>query len=157
MACWLYDGVLMFGLVLGAGFVFVILMPKGSAQEHHLLQAFLFVVFGLYFGWCWSRGQTLAMKTWHIRIVDRAGRPPGQARALWRYALSWLWFLPPLMLAALAHLPPAGTAVTVAVWIVLWALASRLHSQRQFWHDAWAGTRLVDTRATAGPSHLKSE
>jgi hypothetical protein len=23
-------------------------------------------------------------------------------------------------------------------------LLSRLHPQRQFWHDAWAGTRLVD-------------
>jgi hypothetical protein len=26
----------------------------------------------------------------------------------------------------------------------VWALLSRFHPQRQFWHDAWAGTRLVD-------------
>ena len=38
------------------------------------LQAFLFVVFGIYFTWFWARGQTLAMKTWDIAIVDRAGR-----------------------------------------------------------------------------------
>jgi hypothetical protein len=28
-------------------------------------------------------------------------------------------------------------------WIVFWALLSRLHPQRQFWHDVLAGTRLV--------------
>jgi hypothetical protein len=31
----------------------------------------------------------------------------------------------------------------VFAWVVLWALLSRLHPQRQFWHDALAGTRLV--------------
>jgi hypothetical protein len=30
--------------------------------------------------------------------------------------------------------------------VVLWALSSRAHAQRQFWHDAWAGTQLIDTR-----------
>jgi hypothetical protein len=29
-------------------------------------------------------------------------------------------------------------------WVAFWGLLSRLHPQRQFWHDAWAGTRLVD-------------
>jgi hypothetical protein len=33
-------------------------------------------------------------------------------------------------------------------WVAVWALLSRLHPQRQFWHDALAGTRLV----SAGPS-----
>ncbi|MNY83104.1 hypothetical protein D3C86_2256390 [compost metagenome] len=28
-------------------------------------------------------------------------------------------------------------------WIVVWALLSRLHPQRQFLHDVLAGTRLV--------------
>ena len=34
----------------------------------------LVVVLGIYFVWCWMRGQTLAMKTWGIRVVDRQGR-----------------------------------------------------------------------------------
>jgi hypothetical protein len=25
-------------------------------------------------------------------------------------------------------------------------LLSRFHAQKQFWHDAWAGTRLVTSR-----------
>jgi uncharacterized RDD family membrane protein YckC len=29
-------------------------------------------------------------------------------------------------------------------WVAIWALLALLHPQRQFWHDAWAGTRLVD-------------
>ena len=41
----------------------------------------MFVVLGIYFVWFWSRGQTLAMKTWHIRLVDAQGRPsPNCAR-----------------------------------------------------------------------------
>jgi uncharacterized RDD family membrane protein YckC len=148
MACWVYDGVLLFGVMFAAGLLFLLLMRTLGAQEDHLhaLQAFLFVVAGVYLGWCWSRGQTLAMKTWRIRIAGRAGRPPGLAHALLRYALSWLWFAPPLALAWFWHLPAGLAAALAALWIILWALASRLHPQRQFWHDAWAGTRLVDGR-----------
>ena len=54
--------------------------PEPDAQRHGQratpLQAFLFVVFGIYFAWFWAKGQTLAMKTWNIRVVDRHGRPP---------------------------------------------------------------------------------
>jgi hypothetical protein len=32
------------------------------------------------------------------------------------------------------------------VWVLIWALLSRFHPQRQFWHDAWAGTRLVSAK-----------
>ena len=35
-----------------------------------------------------------SLKTWDITVVDRAGQPITQARALLRYVLSWLWFLP---------------------------------------------------------------
>jgi len=31
-------------------------------------------------------------------------------------------------------------------WILIWALLSRFHPERQFWHDALAGTRLVSSR-----------
>ena len=42
----------------------------------HGLQAFLFLVLGLYFAWFWSHGgQTVAMKTWHIRLLTHDGRP----------------------------------------------------------------------------------
>ncbi len=145
MACWLYEGVLLFAIVFIAGWLFSTLGQMRDAMDARraLLQGFLFVVFGIYFGWFWSRGQTLAMKTWGVRLVDGQGRPVSQGRALWRYLLSWVWFLPPLVLLAPLGLRPGEMAVLSIGWVVIWALLSRFHPQRQFWHDAWAGTRLV--------------
>lgn len=144
MACWLYEGMLLFGVVFIAGYLFSALSQTRHAMEHRPgLQAFLFLILGIYFTWFWSRGQTLAMKTWHIRAVDRSGQNLTQARALLRYLLSWLWFLPPLLLTLPFALPPLEVAVLTLGWILIWALLSRFHPQGQFWHDAWAGTRLI--------------
>ncbi|WP_369650797.1 MULTISPECIES: RDD family protein [unclassified Variovorax] len=148
MACWLYEGMLLFAVVFVAGWLFSTLGQMRDAMDsrRHLLQAFLFVVFGVYFVWFWTRGQTLAMKTWNIRIVDVYGRPITQARALARYLLSWIWFLPPL--AAIAPFKLSGGESTVLIfgWVAVWALLARFHPERQFWHDAWAGTRLITSK-----------
>ena len=145
MACWLYEGMLLFAVAFVATWLFSTLgqMRSGMDPRRLLLIGFLFVIFGIYFGWFWAKGQTLAMKTWNIRVVDRAGQPLSQGRALLRYLCSWLWFLPPL--AVLAPFKPTGgeTAVLVLGWVTVWAVLSRFHPQRQFWHDALAGTRLV--------------
>jgi len=145
MACWLYEGMLLFAVVFVAGWLFSTLGQMRDAMDsrRHLLQAFLFLVFGIYFTWFWAKGQTLAMKTWGLRVVDRQGRPLTQARALLRYVLSWMWFLPPLAAIAPFGLSGGETSVLVLGWVAVWALLSRFHPQRQFWHDAWAGTRLV--------------
>jgi uncharacterized RDD family membrane protein YckC len=148
MACWLYEGMLLFGVVFIAGYLFSALTQTRHALDNrHAQQAFLFVVLGIYFTWFWHKGQTLAMKTWHIRVVDRAGQPLTQWRAFLRYLLAWVWFLPPLALRAWLDLPAVEVVVLLAGWIVVWALLSRLHPQRQFWHDIWAGTRLIDARS----------
>ena len=144
MACWLYEGMLMFGVTFISGYLFSTLSQTRNAMDNrHALQAFLFVVFGIYFVWLWAKGQTLAMKTWHIRVVDLAGKPITQARALLRYLLSWLWFLPALAAVAPFGLPGPESVVIVVGWVAVWALLSRFHPQQQFWHDALAGTRLV--------------
>ncbi|APW38214.1 RDD family protein [Rhodoferax koreense] len=144
MACWTYEGLLMFGVVFIAGYLFGALSQTRNALDNrHGLQAFLFVIFGIYFTWFWAKGQTLAMKTWDIRVLDRLGRPVTQPRALLRYALSWLWFLPPLAAMAPFTLSAGETVVIMLGWVAVWALLSRFHPQRQFWHDALAGTRLV--------------
>ena len=149
LACWLYEGILLFGVVFIAGYLFSTLSQMRHALSlRHGLQAFLFVVFGIYFTWFWSRGQTLAMKTWHIRVVDRLGRPITQARALLRYLLSWLWFLPPLVVTAPFGLSSAETGVITLGWVLVWAILSRFHPQGQYWHDVWAGTRLISVAPT---------
>lgn len=145
MACWLYEGLLLFGVVFVAGFLFSTLTQTRHALDNrHGLQAFVFAVFGIYFTWFWAKGQTLAMKTWHIRVVDTHGRPLTQMRALRRYLLSWVWLLPPLLLTMPFHLPSTEVAVLSIGWILVWALLSRFQRERQFWHDVWAGTRLID-------------
>ncbi len=147
MAAWLYEGVLMFGVVVLPGLVFGVLTNTRHALDNrHGLQAFLFVVLGLYFTYFWAKGQTLAMKTWHIRVVDRQGRPLTPWRALGRYLLCWIWFLPPLALMAPFRLSGGEVTVLMLGWVAVWALLSRFQPQRQFWHDVWAGTRLIDVQ-----------
>lgn len=149
MACWLYEGMLLFAVVFVAGWLFsaVAQMRDGmDPTRRPLLLAFLFIVLGIYFSWFWSRGQTLAQKTWHIRVAGRDGQRVTQLRAFGRYLASWLWFLPPLVFVP-ATLPALERVVLLAGWIAVWALLSRFHPERQFLHDALAGTRLVDARA----------
>ena len=144
MACWLYEGLLMFGVVFIAGYLFGTLSQTRHALDNrHALQIFLFVIFGIYFVWFWAKGQTLAMKTWDIRLVDRNSKAVTQKRALARYCLSWMWFLPPLLVVSPFQLTGGEITVLVMGWVAVWALLSRFHPDRQFWHDAWAGTRLV--------------
>jgi len=146
MACWLYEGVLLFGVVFIAAYLFSTLTQTRNPLTNLLgLRLFLALVLAIYFAWFWSRGQTLAMKTWHIRVVDRHGAKISQGRALARYLLSWVWFVPPLAAAATWALPAGEVAVTTLGWVLVWGLASRLHPQRQFWHDAWAGTQLISS------------
>lgn len=134
----------MFGVVFIAGYLFGTLSQTRNAMNNrHALQAFVFVIFGIYFVWFWGKGQTLAMKTWDIRVVDTDGNMITQKRALARYALSWLWFLPPLLTSYLLHLPAVEGAVLLVGWVLVWAVLARFHRQKQFWHDALAGTRLI--------------
>lgn len=154
LACFTYEGVLLFGVVMIAGYLFSTLTQQRHALTgRHGLQAFLFIVLGIYFVWFWSHGgQTVAMRAWHIRLVDRAGAPVTQQRAFVRYLLSWLWFMPALILTWLSGLTGGGAVFGVlAVGVVTYALSSRLHPDRQFLHDALAGTRLVTHRPERPP------
>jgi len=146
LACFVYEGVLLFGVVMIAGYLFSSLTQQRHAMlGRHGLQAFLFIVLGIYFTWFWSRsGQTVAMKAWHIRLVIWEGKGVSQARALARYLLSWLWFIPGLTASYVSGLR-SGPAVfgLLTVGVVVYAVLSRMNPERQFLHDALCGTRLV--------------
>lgn len=144
MACWTYEGMLLFGVLFIFGYLFSTLSQSRHALDNrHGLQVFLFLVVGIYFTWFGHKGQTLAMKTWHIRVVDKSGHVLSQKRALLRYILSWVWFIPPLAALAPFGLSAGENTVLFLGWVAVWALLSRFHPQRQFWHDALAGTRLI--------------
>lgn len=87
-----------------------------------ILWAHLFLVLLVYFIWFWSNGgQTLAMKTWRIRLLTCDGLPVRPAQALLRFLLCW----PSLVLGGVG---------------IVWALIDR---DGQFLHDRVAGTQLV--------------
>jgi uncharacterized RDD family membrane protein YckC len=123
LICMAYEALLVFAVAFLAGAAF-----HGAAVERLtgdtrlVFQVYLFLVLGIYFVVCWSRGgQTLAMQTWRMRIVGRDGASISVARAALRYALAWV------SLASLG----AG---------FLWACVD---SNGQFLHDRLAGTRIV--------------
>jgi hypothetical protein len=154
VACWLYEALLLFAIGLLATLVFSVAvnMRSGIDPRRWLLQAFLAVVFGIYFAVFWPRGQTLPMKTWRIAIPYRHGRALTQGRALLRYVYSSIWVLPPLAALASRRFTLWELAAIFFGWVAFWAVLSRLQPQGQFWHDIWAGTRLVD----AGPPPRRS-
>ena len=146
MASWLYEGFLLFAIGLIAALLFSVAVDMRNAMDARrwLLQGFLALVFGVYFAYLWSKGQTLPMKTWRIAIVDRHGRRVTQGRALLRYVYCSIWFAAPLAAYTSGRFSLPQLGVIAAGWVAVWALLSRFHPERQFWHDAWAGTRLVD-------------
>ena len=146
LACFVYDGVLLFGVVAAAGLVYALITNQRHALVGtHGLQAWLFVVIGSYFVWFWSRhGQTLAMRTWHIRVVTADGSAPTTGRAIARYLLCWMWVIPSLATLYFAELKSAGA---IAATLIGYAALAWLHPSRQYWHDTICGTRLIDTRS----------
>lgn len=155
LAAFLYEGVLLFGVVMIAGLVFSIATQQRHALQGQLgMQAFLFAVLGLYFVWFWRHGgQTVAMQAWHVRLVQADGNPVGWWRALMRYLLAWLWFVPAAGVAHLSGLR-GGPALygALLVGVLAYAALAWLRPDRQFWHDVVCGTRLVHWQATKRPT-----
>jgi uncharacterized RDD family membrane protein YckC len=155
LACFVYEGVLLFGVLMIAGLLYAGIAGQRHAMfGRHGLQAVLFVVLGLYFGWFWSHGgQTVAMKTWRVRLVRADGAAVSMARALTRYATAWIWFAPALLTLWLGDATASGPVLAVlGVGIFAYAALTSLQPDRQFWHDAVCGTRLVDCRGDR-PAH----
>ena len=157
MACFVYEATLLFGLGLVPGVLGTLFFAQ-TGHSHPLqsdaaLRIFALLFYGVYFVWFWAaRGQTLAMQTWHIRLVTATGEPLSQKRALARYAACCVaWFLPATLVAEAAHLTPAQSLMASAVYIVVYALLALLEPTRQFWHDRLCGTRLVDVRPARKP------
>jgi uncharacterized RDD family membrane protein YckC len=149
LAAFLYEGVLLFGVVMLVGLVFgMATQQRHALQGREGLQAMLFLALSLYFIWFWTHGgQTLAMKTWHVRLVRHDGLPPTLLQAAGRAVLSWLWFAPALALAWVAqwhHGKSIGGLL--ALWMVAYAILSFILPHRQFLHDVLCRTRVIDTR-----------
>jgi uncharacterized RDD family membrane protein YckC len=146
-----YEAMLLFGVVFIAGWLFSTLLQ----QRHALylrsgLQYWLFLVLGMYFVWFWTHGgQTLAMKTWRIRLVTAQSVRVNVWHAMARYVLSWMWFLPGLMLAWGVHARGWWLALIPMLNVALWGAMAFMDPERQFLHDRLARTRLIRVPASA--------
>lgn len=135
-ACLAYETFLVVAILFIAGWVFTVATSVlRTPFLRPLLQLWLLGVLGVYFVYCWhTTGQTLAMKTWYVRVGQRDGRSLTFKLAVSRFVLA-LWSI---------ALLGAG---------FLWALVDR---DRQFLHDRLLGTRLYSNRpgrsATAAPA-----
>lgn len=149
MACFVYEGMILFGIGLVPGAIGA-LFTGLTGQTHPLqsdtaLRVIAYVIYGVYFTWFWSsRGQTLPMQTWNIRLVTLSGQPLSQGKALMRYLASSAWFVPAVVIAQVNHWSRWEVLLAVTVGVVAYALLALLHPQRQFWHDALCGTQIID-------------
>lgn len=144
MASWLYEGMLLFGVTFISGYLFSALtQAKDPVAFRTPLMIFLFLVLGIYFSWLSNKGQTLAMQTWHLKVVDKNHHNISQLRGFMRYLLSYIWFLPPLFLASVSHLPPILISLVFILWVCFWALISLFNPYKQFWHDYLTGCFIV--------------
>jgi uncharacterized RDD family membrane protein YckC len=122
LACVLYETLLLLSVWFVAAFP---LAPFLRSLDQEIAipvtQFYLLTVAGLYFTLFWRRGQTLAMKTWGIRMEAAGGGSPSLHQA-------WLRFL-----LACLNVPLGG----IGWW------SAKFARDGQFLQDRWAGTRLV--------------
>lgn len=149
-ACMMYEGVLLFGVIFLAGYLFDTLTQSREALMYRSgRQLVLFVAIGIYFMMCWRlRGQTLPMKTWDIRLVDANGQTPKPSRLLLRYLLLWPV---PLVAAGLVYLASSATGYASTDLLIVFTpftnfIWTWIDPERQFLHDRLLGTRLIDLR-----------
>ncbi|MCS7101253.1 MAG: RDD family protein [Burkholderiaceae bacterium] len=147
LAAMTYDAVLLFGVVFIVTYALLALLrwthPLTAAQRW-VLQGVLVVVIGAYFVYCWTRsGQTLAMKSWGLRLVGADGRPPRAAAAVLRYVLAWHLLLPGALWYALAGGHTARDVLVAMAGAAACLLLAYSDPARRLLHDRASGTRLM--------------
>lgn len=123
-AC-VYELLLLFALWMLCTWIFVRLFGDATGgHKRYILQGFLWLITGAYFVWCWCKtGQTLASKTWKIKLVNAQNNTLNLKQALIRYAL------------ASASLLACGAGF---VWILF-------DKEALFLHDRLLKTRFIQT------------
>jgi uncharacterized RDD family membrane protein YckC len=145
-AAMVYEAVILFGVLMVAGLIFSPLVQQRHALEHRQgLQAFVFLVLAAYFiGFWFYGGQTIASKTWQVRVVTRDGMGLTLWQACARFLLAWMWFVPALALAgAMGWHDGRELYGALAVGMLAYVLIAVCMPDRQFLHDQLCKTRLA--------------
>lgn len=125
LLCLVYEALLLTAVVLLAGGIATgMAQIPGFPDAPVLARVVVPLACAAYFALQWLRtGQTLALKTWHIRLETVTGAPLTLPIALKR-----------MLLATIGYTACGAT--------ILWSFIDR---DSQFLHDRLAGTRLVAT------------
>ena len=123
LICMVYEALLVIGvLAVLITPLFLLATVAHEVLAPAVLRVYVFLGLAGYFLYHWMGGrQTLAMRTWKLKILGADGMPPAPWRLVLRYALAW----------------PSLGGLGIGI---LWALLDR---DRQFLHDRLAGTRLT--------------
>ena len=89
-ACFIYDTLVVIALCFPCAYVYILLAGDATqGLKRYLLQLFLWLCIGMYFVRCWSKsGQTVAMKTWHLQLIQQSGALLPLKMAAIRYMLA---------------------------------------------------------------------
>jgi len=144
-----YEFLLAFAVLFLPFLIFEMLTGASHAPlVEHLRQVLAFVVLGIYFVHQWTReGQTLAMRTWRLKLVHPGHDRVAPRVAMLRYLLCWLWVLPAVIVCGVFGLQHWQALGAVLAGVLLWSLTALFAKERQFLHDRLAGTRLVQLPA----------
>ena len=136
------------------GIIFNIQLPNWLAF------GLVYSLFGVYFVWYWKKtGQTLAMQTWHVKLVDLEGKLLSQNQGLIRYAISTLWLIPTVIIYGVFKIlmgHPLGHWPTIELMffmaLLFWPMTCLFDRDRingpQSLVDRLAKTRLVQLPKT---------
>lgn len=138
----LYEAVLLFGVCFFISALVHTLMPFADDQPW-VLRVVLFIALGAYFSYCWHKtGQTLAMKTWRLRVVSIQSARISWPMALLRYCAAWFFLLPAVALIQIIQAPRMIALTLYGVsFLFIWA-AALFNSKRMTLHDWVARTRI---------------
>ncbi len=146
LAALTYDTLLLLGVLFFASIPFTLATRITYDSPWYIAYVgYLTGLTGLFFTWFWTRGgQTLGMKTWQITLRTETGAAVDGRRAILRFALAILPWIP-LGVADWIHAAPRSNWVDALLWappVIAWALAIA-NRERITWYDQLSGTRLV--------------
>jgi len=125
LASIIYDLLLLCAVLFAASIP--VTMGLGITYGHPLYigyVVYIYAVIFLYFGWFWVHGgQTPAMKTWNIRLVETGG-----TNVSWKQAL-------------IRFLGACASSLLLGVGF-LWSL---IRKDKASWHDLLSKTQLIKT------------
>lgn len=126
LAAILYDSLIVGALLLVATAILLPFMHGNAISPHNLIyKVYLLAVSFAYFGLCWLKGgQTIGMRAWQLKIVNRQGDAIDFEQALLRFC----------------YAIPAFLCFGAGFF---WMLVDK---RRGAWHDHWSKTRLVLAR-----------